>query len=197
MSIIKIKAINAENGDFKEKILVFNGKKQKYCLIGRHPSCDLVLDSAAVSRIHGRIWVDGGQSFYADLASTDGSQIDEHRVEIEQVYLLKQHDLLKIGNFVLTIAQLPNGNIATQGLESAADILNDSSNHRIYPVHAQNTDLGSVDTTLKNTQSRRRRRSSASHIMPIQASKQDQQMHHPQDFPTITKRTQNNVHGQA
>lgn len=111
MSVIKIKALNAETGEFKEKILTLESDKQKDCLIGRHPSCDLVLDSAEVSRIHGRIWFQDGQCFYADLASTDGSQINEQDVQVKQVYQLKQYDLLRVGGFVLTIAQLPNEDI--------------------------------------------------------------------------------------
>ncbi len=111
---IKIKAVNGETGEFKEKLLTLTTGMPRECLLGRHPSCDLVLDSAEVSRIHGRIWCQDGQCFYTDLGSTDGSQIDEQEVGINQVYHLKQHNLLRIGGFVLTIAQMSADEKASQ-----------------------------------------------------------------------------------
>ena len=110
---IKIKALNAETGEFKEKLLTL-AEMERDCLLGRHPSCDLVLDSAEVSRIHGRIWCQDGQCFYTDLGSTDGSQINEGVVEINQVYPLKQNNLLRIGGFVLTIAQVSDDDRISQ-----------------------------------------------------------------------------------
>ncbi len=102
---ITIKALNAETGEFKEKLLTLATGIKRDCLVGRHFSCDLVLDSAEVSRIHGRIWCQDGQCFYTDLGSTDGSQINSQEVGVNQVYPLQQSNLLRIGGFVLTIAQ--------------------------------------------------------------------------------------------
>jgi predicted component of type VI protein secretion system len=74
----KITALNAQTSEFKEKLLTTPAMgMSKDCLIGRHPSCDLVLDSAEVSRIHGRICFQDGQYFYTDIGSINGSQIDE------------------------------------------------------------------------------------------------------------------------
>ena len=103
---VKIKAVNGETGEFKEKLLTLASGVEGDCLLGRHPSCDLVLDSAEVSRIHGRIWCQDGQCFFTDLGSTDGSQIDAQEVEINQVYPLKPNNLLRIGGFVLTLSQM-------------------------------------------------------------------------------------------
>ena len=107
---IKIKALNTQTGEFKEKFLSPATGMQREYLLGRHPNCDLVLDSAEVSRIHGRLWCQDGQCFYTDLGSTDGSQIDEREVGINQVELLTQNNLLRIGGFVLTIAMPVNKN---------------------------------------------------------------------------------------
>ena len=107
---IQIKALNTQTGEFKEKFLSPATGMQREYLLGRHPSCDLVLDSAEVSRIHGRLWCQDGQCFYTDLGSTDGSQIDEREVGINQVELLTQNNLLRIGGFVLTIAMPVNEN---------------------------------------------------------------------------------------
>ena len=103
---IKIKVVNGETGEFKEKLLTPATGTQREYLLGRHPSCDLVLDSEEVSRIHGRILCQEGQCFFTDLGSTDGSQIDAQEVGINQVYPLKQNNMLRIGGFVLTIAQM-------------------------------------------------------------------------------------------
>ncbi|MGK7949253.1 MAG: FAD-binding oxidoreductase [Xenococcaceae cyanobacterium] len=100
---VKIKAIDTETSEFKEKILTLATGAKGDCLLGRHPSCDLVLDSAEVSRIHGRIWCQDGQCFYTDLGSTDGSQIDEREIGVNQVYPLEPNHLLRIGRFVLNI----------------------------------------------------------------------------------------------
>lgn len=100
---IAIKAINTETSEFKEKILTLATGVKGDCLLGRHPSCDLVLDSAEVSRIHGRIWCQDGQCFYTDLGSTDGSQINDREIGVNQVYPLEPNYLLRIGRFVLNI----------------------------------------------------------------------------------------------
>jgi len=103
---VKIKALHSETGKFKEKYLTLSAGMARECLLGRHPSCDLVLDSAEVSRIHGRIWCQDGQCFFTDLGSTDGSQIDNEEVQINQSYPLNQNNLLRVGGYVLTIAQM-------------------------------------------------------------------------------------------
>lgn len=100
---VKIKALNTETSEFKEKILTLATGIKGDCLLGRHPSCDLVLDSVEVSRIHGRIWCQDGQCFYTDLGSTDGSQINDREVGVNQVYPLEPNNLLRIGRFVLTL----------------------------------------------------------------------------------------------
>ncbi|HBB34793.1 MAG TPA: flavodoxin [Cyanobacteria bacterium UBA8803] len=104
---MKIKALNAQTGEFHEKVLIPEPGIAGECFIGRNPSCSLVLNSPDVSRIHGRIFYQNGQFYYTDLGSTDGSQIDELDVEINQNYILKPDHLIRIGGYVLTIAQIP------------------------------------------------------------------------------------------
>ena len=127
---IKIKALHGETGEFKEKLLTLETVGQRDCLLGRHPSCDLVLDSAEVSRIHGRIWCQDGQCFFTDLGSTDGSQIDEQEVEINQVNLLKPNNLLRIGGFVLTISQMSADDRTSQLQPTAGPVAVASSQPR-------------------------------------------------------------------
>ena len=106
LSNLTIKALNAETGEFKEKVLALTTETKPDCLIGRHPNCDLVLESEEVSRIHGRIWYQDGQCFYTDLGSTDGSQIDNREVETNRVERLLPNSLLRIGGFVVTISEV-------------------------------------------------------------------------------------------
>ena len=105
---IQIKTLNGQTTQFKEKILTIGNGIKRDCLIGRDPNCDLVLDSMEVSRLHGRIWSQDRQCFYMDMASKDGSQIDDREVETNQVYSLKPNNLLRIGGFVLTLAEMPS-----------------------------------------------------------------------------------------
>ena len=105
---VQIQALNPETGEFKEKLLTLATGTKRDCLLGRHASCDLVLDSSEVSRIHGRIWCQDGQCFYTDLGSTDGSQINDREVGVNQVHTLQQNHLLRIGGFVLTVANQSN-----------------------------------------------------------------------------------------
>ena len=50
-------------------------------LIGRAPSCTLVLDDDYSSSRHARIFPSGGQWFVEDLGSTNGTFLGTHRVE--------------------------------------------------------------------------------------------------------------------
>jgi pSer/pThr/pTyr-binding forkhead associated (FHA) protein len=50
-------------------------------LIGRAPSCTLVLDDDYSSSRHARIFPQGGQWFVEDLGSTNGTYIGEERVQ--------------------------------------------------------------------------------------------------------------------
>ena len=42
-------------------------------VLGRHPDCDIVLDSAAVSRQHATLHRSGGEYYIEDLGSRNGS----------------------------------------------------------------------------------------------------------------------------
>jgi pSer/pThr/pTyr-binding forkhead associated (FHA) protein len=50
-------------------------------LIGRAPSCTLVLDDDYSSSRHARLYPDGGQWFVEDLGSTNGTFLDSRRVD--------------------------------------------------------------------------------------------------------------------
>ncbi|NEO82026.1 FHA domain-containing protein, partial [Moorena sp. SIO4G3] len=98
--------INYQTNELQEKTLKPATGIQGEYLIGRHPSCDLVLDSPVVSRVHGRIICQEGKCFFTDLGSTDGSRINNEEVDVNQNWLLKEDDIIRIGEFVLLVKDL-------------------------------------------------------------------------------------------
>jgi pSer/pThr/pTyr-binding forkhead associated (FHA) protein len=50
-------------------------------MVGRHPQCDVRLDSLRVSRRHCILTEDGGEVVVLDLGSTNGIRINGQRVE--------------------------------------------------------------------------------------------------------------------
>lgn len=51
------------------------------CFIGRHPSCQIVIDDAGVSRRHARIFLQGDEFWLEDLGSRNGTFIEGRRLE--------------------------------------------------------------------------------------------------------------------
>jgi sigma-B regulation protein RsbU (phosphoserine phosphatase) len=49
-------------------------------VIGRHPGCDIVVDSAAVSRQHAAVMLQGDGCWIEDLGSRNGTLINGHRI---------------------------------------------------------------------------------------------------------------------
>lgn len=104
--MLKLKSLNYQTETFQEHELNPAQKACREWIIGRAVACDLVLASPEVSRIHGRIEFHQGQYFFSDLGSTDGSRINHEQTEINHKYLLKQDDIIRIGDFVLAIESL-------------------------------------------------------------------------------------------
>ena len=76
-------------------------------LVGRHPRCDVRLESCRVSRIHCCLSLDRGEILVRDLVSTNGTQINGQRSETGR---------LRIGD-ELSIANLRFRLEADQGIE--------------------------------------------------------------------------------
>lgn len=101
--MLKTKVVNYHTSEFYEETLAPKSGSHSECLIGRHPSCDLILNSPEVSRVHGRVLFQNGKCYFTDLGSTDGSRINNEEVQINRQYLLKPDDSLRIGGFVLLV----------------------------------------------------------------------------------------------
>ncbi|MCU0537385.1 MAG: FHA domain-containing protein [Hydrococcus sp. Prado102] len=109
--MLKLKVFNYQIGDFQEKTLMPETTQNEW-IIGRASTCDLVLASPEVSRVHGRIGYDKGQYYFTDFGSTDGSRINNEKVKVNQKYCLKKDDLIRIGDFVLAIEAVELASVA-------------------------------------------------------------------------------------
>ncbi len=103
--MLNLKVFNYQIGEFQEKTLTPDLAKREW-IIGRATSCDLVLATAEVSRVHGRIDYHNGQYHYSDLGSTDGSRINHEIATVNQKYALNQDDIIRIGDFILAIQDM-------------------------------------------------------------------------------------------
>lgn len=105
--MVKIRLFNSQMpSEVKEINLLPETMVGGECLIGRNPSCALVLDGAEVSRMHGKISFQDARYYYTDLASSGGSWINAEQVKVKQPYLLKGGDIIRIGGYVLMILGL-------------------------------------------------------------------------------------------
>ena len=52
-------------------------------VLGKHPECDVVLESGKVSRRHAEIVARGGELFVHDLGSTNGTRLNGKPLEKE------------------------------------------------------------------------------------------------------------------
>ncbi len=92
--------------EFQELDLSLTTKRAGEWIIGRSPNSDLVLDSPDVSRLHGKLIYQGGNYYFCDLGSRNGSMINGKLAEKNQPYLLRHGDLIRIGDFVLTMKDI-------------------------------------------------------------------------------------------
>jgi DNA-binding winged helix-turn-helix (wHTH) protein len=84
-------------------------------LIGRSPECGIWVDVAGVSRRHARLRLDAetGNAFIEDLGSTNGTFVNETRVESQVA--LRDGDIVHLGTVPLTFrAWLPERSRSTE-----------------------------------------------------------------------------------
>ncbi len=111
--MLKVKVINQSTNEFYESCLEPKQTDALECLIGRHPSCDLVLDGPTVSRVHGRILFQGQRCYFSDLGSTDGSRLNNETVAVTQSYALATDDVIRLGEFALLVESIEQTTQAT------------------------------------------------------------------------------------
>ncbi|MGK7872781.1 MAG: 2Fe-2S iron-sulfur cluster-binding protein [Xenococcaceae cyanobacterium] len=104
--MIKIKVLNSKTPTESQELEITPQTLiNSECFIGRSSQCDIVLASREVSRVHGSIRFEEGQYYFADLASLGGSRVNDEVVKANQNYPLKVNDIIRIGEFVLTIQE--------------------------------------------------------------------------------------------
>ncbi len=80
--------------------------REEAYLIGRSADASLVLDSADVSRLHGKFFQQDANLYYMDLGSRNGSSVNGNAAEVNQNYLLKAGDLIQAGEFTLVMQSM-------------------------------------------------------------------------------------------
>lgn len=101
-------------------------------LMGRSPQADIVIDEEGVSRQHAKIIMDGGHPVLQDLASTNGTFLNGHRVEKA---VLSEGDKVQIGAtlFKFTRQDALDENFQRRLYDSAVrDPLTDIYNRRYF-----------------------------------------------------------------
>lgn len=81
-------------------------KIQNECIIGRSPESGIVLDSADVSRMHGKFVLENENYYFCDLGSRNGSLINGKIAETSRKYLLNPGDTIRLGEFVLILEDM-------------------------------------------------------------------------------------------
>jgi ferredoxin-NADP reductase/ferredoxin len=111
--MIKLRVLNQQDPtQLREVELNPETMLNKECLLGRNPASGLVLKSDEVSRMHGKIFLQDGQYYFADLASSGGSWLNDANVKVNQGYPLKAGDIIRIGGYALIV--VATGNEPTQ-----------------------------------------------------------------------------------
>ncbi|MBW4599464.1 MAG: FHA domain-containing protein [Calothrix sp. FI2-JRJ7] len=119
---VKVSTFPAQS-EFEEVDLSLTTRRGSECLIGRSPDSDLVLDSTDVSRVHGKFFAQGGNYYFCDVGSRNGSIVNGKLAEKDHSYKLKDGDIIRIGDFVLMMEdEIPD----TYQAETVVRIINPS-----------------------------------------------------------------------
>jgi len=112
--VIKIRVLDPQPFDeHKDLDLEPETLLNQECLIGRHPNSGVVLDSAEVSRLHGKIFFREGNYYFVDLGSKGGSWVNSKPAQPNQSYLLQVSDVIRIGQFTLVVIEVASAQAPT------------------------------------------------------------------------------------
>ncbi len=104
--MLHAKILNLQTDEFREIILSPESHPDRECIIGRHPNCDLILDSPEVSGFHAKIIFRNGEYLLSDLNSTNGCSLNNHSLQFSKNYALGSKEILCIGNFLFLIQEI-------------------------------------------------------------------------------------------
>lgn len=104
--MLMLKSVNFEQREFQIHQLEQSHPEQTEWIIGRHTTCDLVLASPEISRVHGKIVYLDRSYYFADAGSASGSMLNGEIVPPESPHPLQPGDLLQLGETFLHIEAL-------------------------------------------------------------------------------------------
>jgi ferredoxin-NADP reductase/ferredoxin len=104
--MLKLKSVNFDQRQFQSHQLSATYPGQVEWLIGRNPTCDLVLMNREVSRVHGRIVYHDTSYYFVDVGSTSGSLLNGDSVPVNDQRSLHIGDLIQIGETFLYVEEL-------------------------------------------------------------------------------------------
>ncbi len=84
---------------------------QNEMVLGRDASADIVINDQSVSRKHARIFQQGAMMCVTDLGSSNGTLVNDRKVEPNETRTLAKEDMIKLGNVILKF--LPAGQLET------------------------------------------------------------------------------------
>lgn len=101
--MLRLKSINFQQQAFSEYELPQKHPGQMEWVIGRSETCDLVLESPEISKVHGRVQFSEGSYYFVELGSKNGSSINGKELQPNQKAVLQVGDLLQLGETYLHI----------------------------------------------------------------------------------------------
>jgi glycine betaine catabolism B len=115
--MLSLKIINLETNIAQKTTLTPNPNGA--CLVGRNPSCDIVLDDPLVSNVHGLFLKTENKWSYLDLLSTNSSYLNNIEVEENQSQALKIRDSIYIGDSWLLVEDIKQNGTASDSENNA------------------------------------------------------------------------------
>jgi hypothetical protein len=97
--------------------------------IGRLPSCEVVLNHPAVSRLHAGVTMSGGLYYLYNFSSSSGTTLNGRVVATETGEVLADGDLVQIGPFFLEVKRVADALRLTVTLEVTTNVTD--SMHRV------------------------------------------------------------------
>lgn len=104
--MLYVNVLNLQTDEFREIILSPASNPHRECIIGRHPNCDLILDSPEVSGLHAKIVFQNGEYLLNDLNSKNGCSLNNRTLKFNEKYVLEKKDAIGIGNFLFLIQEI-------------------------------------------------------------------------------------------
>jgi glycine betaine catabolism B len=112
--MLSLKIINLETNIAQSTVLTPNNPTGA-CLVGRNPSCDIVLDDPLVSNVHGIFLKTANKWSYLDLLSTNSSYLNNIEVQENESQSLKIRDSIYIGDSWLLVEDIQQNGTSGEG----------------------------------------------------------------------------------